>query len=658
MSSEHHYNDPESNYFLLFVISVVLFPLTYWFIKRKILGAGDGGEYVACQCSLCQKGAQERAPKKKGISIGTIATFLILVVGWALFVYVATNIVTATPTPQENIFDPYQILGLEYGASMDEIKKAHRKLSLIYHPDKATNPNDPAVQERYMMIGKAYEALTDELARSNWEKYGNPDGPRPIMAGIALPSWLVRPENMAIVLGVYMALLIVGLPTVVCCWWRSWKKYDSTKVMNNTMALYYHKVEQLARVKVISELISASQEYKEMQIRNSDELNIQKISKLVPEAHAMKKKPKYTVPYAIKTNALFYAQMSRLQKHLTPGLKEDLDAILKQVRPLLAGFITIATAKALLVPIVEAIMFLQQLTQSTWNKEDLLQLPHITPDMVDVFNSKKKNCGDMPRFRNLGQEKRSALLKEEGLNEDQIADVEKVLNYLPCDVNIKFECKVEGEQANKITARSVVTMFYKVYKGQDEDEVEEEDDGDVNGFFSDSDEEMDDAARKRMKERREKRKLRQQKKKQQEKEDSIKRYVHAPHFPEKREESWWIVIGEPTKYELVGVQKVGAFSKQSEGKIKFLAPDKPGVYNFVVHLMCDGYLGCDKTKPLRLVVVAEDPAKIALAAAAAKQINSNNNINRGPKITEIKEEGDSDYSDDDGDYSSSEGESD
>lgn len=41
----------------------------------------------------------------------------------------------------------------------------------------------------------AYQALTDEESKRNWEKYGNPDGPGVINFGIALPSWIVEKEN-------------------------------------------------------------------------------------------------------------------------------------------------------------------------------------------------------------------------------------------------------------------------------------------------------------------------------------------------------------------------------------------------------------------------------------------------------------------------------
>jgi DnaJ-class molecular chaperone len=43
------------------------------------------------------------------------------------------------------------------------IKKTYKKLSLLYHPDKADDPPDPAVQSRYISLVKAYETLTGIL---------------------------------------------------------------------------------------------------------------------------------------------------------------------------------------------------------------------------------------------------------------------------------------------------------------------------------------------------------------------------------------------------------------------------------------------------------------------------------------------------------------
>lgn len=59
------------------------------------------------------------------------------------------------------------------------------------------------------------QALTDDEARRNWEKYGNPDGPGAMSFGIALPSWIVEKENSVWVLGLYALVFMVALPTAV-----------------------------------------------------------------------------------------------------------------------------------------------------------------------------------------------------------------------------------------------------------------------------------------------------------------------------------------------------------------------------------------------------------------------------------------------------------
>jgi hypothetical protein len=52
----------------------------------------------------------------------------------------------------------YATLGLPYGASMEEIKKAYKKLALKHHPDKNPN-NKAAAEEKFKEISNAKEAL-------------------------------------------------------------------------------------------------------------------------------------------------------------------------------------------------------------------------------------------------------------------------------------------------------------------------------------------------------------------------------------------------------------------------------------------------------------------------------------------------------------------
>lgn len=66
--------------------------------------------------------------------------------------------------------DYYKILGVDKGASQDDIKKAFRKLARKYHPD--LNPNDPSAKEKFQEINEANEVLSDPEKRKKYDEYG------------------------------------------------------------------------------------------------------------------------------------------------------------------------------------------------------------------------------------------------------------------------------------------------------------------------------------------------------------------------------------------------------------------------------------------------------------------------------------------------------
>lgn len=61
----------------------------------------------------------------------------------------------------------YEILGVHKEATQDEIKKAYRKLSLKFHPDK--NDGDPFLEEMFKKINEAYEVLSDSSKREAFD---------------------------------------------------------------------------------------------------------------------------------------------------------------------------------------------------------------------------------------------------------------------------------------------------------------------------------------------------------------------------------------------------------------------------------------------------------------------------------------------------------
>ena len=64
----------------------------------------------------------------------------------------------------------YDVLGLNKGASIEEVKKAHRTLVRKHHPDKGGNP------EEFKKIQEAYEILSDPEKKRNFDQFGDPNG--------------------------------------------------------------------------------------------------------------------------------------------------------------------------------------------------------------------------------------------------------------------------------------------------------------------------------------------------------------------------------------------------------------------------------------------------------------------------------------------------
>ena len=102
----------------------------------------------------------------------------------------------------------YEILGLNPGAGISEVKTAFRRLAKLYHPDK--NPGDKAAEEKFKEAAEAYEILSDADKKARYDQYGHAAGDQVLKQTTSILRETVRDSDTIIRWGGEEFLLLIN----------------------------------------------------------------------------------------------------------------------------------------------------------------------------------------------------------------------------------------------------------------------------------------------------------------------------------------------------------------------------------------------------------------------------------------------------------------
>ncbi|EXJ66355.1 translocation protein SEC63 [Cladophialophora psammophila CBS 110553] len=617
MSSEYNYDDQGQffPFFMLTMAGLVTVPLTYNVLKPSTdleqTASRVKSDFKPKNVDLIdmQRRRRKRQNRKTKRIIAVVAGYTFM----AYMIYLI--IVTQRTVPK--MWDPYDILGVSRSASERDIDKFYKRLSLKFHPDKAKpdaskNETMDDVNNRWVEMTKAYKALTDEEIRNNYLQYGNPDGKQSTSIGIALPKWMVEEGNRWFVVAFYGILLGIILPYTLGKWWYGTQALTKDKVLHASAGdLFREWKEDLSEGDVVA-ATSIGQEFKENLKGPRSDAGAAKVESRVLNSSALTETDKERLksiddPVRRKTLALLWAYLARIDLADQELEKEKFD-VAPTALLMNNSFTSITLPFGVVKPLLATYHTSQNIIQAVPpSASAILQLPNFTPAIAERIAKSSKTPMTFQKFMSLPPVARRQLCSD--LSDEQYKQAMAVAAQIPHLVIAKAFFKVVGERV--VTPGSLVQLVIKarvIPPGTPAKDIPPINPMDLEDI--DPDEGDVDALRGRKPAKSKRRKLPDGSYVEDDaKEGSVQPpLAHAPYFAADHAPRWHVFLAEAR----TGRISVPPFTFTSFDrpifhsdsgkptfnvvtlKFSFQAPPQVHAFPFVMHLVCDSYIGLDE----------------------------------------------------------------
>jgi translocation protein SEC63 len=604
------YDNSAFYYFAITCLFFYLIPGTYYALTeiKEAFFMGNSKALTARTGAEATK-AQKLKKNTRGFARLKTWSFMLnlffLIIAFILFAMLVNNVMTNGEVQR---FDPYQILGIDTESSTSEIKKAYRKLSLKFHPDK--NPGDKVAEEMFMKIAKAYESLTDETARENYMKFGNPDGKQSLEVSIGLPVWLL--ENPKVVMVLYLIAMCVIIPIGVGLWYSNSKQYGEKNITYETYSRFYQLISEQHRVKMLPEVFASAEECHRLYAARND--NKEAYAKLFGQLRVKMQRPRFEQPPILQTNLLLHAHMLQMRGELNPEMNKHLDSILEIFPELVEGMIEIAFQRRWLQTTIATIKFSQCVIQGLWHdSSSLMQIPYITENDVKQHMTRGKNSVKSLRDYILTPD-----ADKKGLNDlkyDEKADVLMVCNEIFPRLKVDYKLFVEDDEEEGFG-----DDYEEVTGSADTSKEDEKAANESNAVVKSGSSMSKYAESKKAREaisgdsiyEGDLITLRIKIDRENVEENEEAPFVHAPDFPRPVKEFWWAVLTDKPKAAAKGgpeppvtiyaIEKITDQRKHVVHELRFGAPPKAGTYAVEIHLISNCYMGLDMNQVIEFNV--------------------------------------------------------